>query len=108
MAADMVKEANLDRDACPVLETDLSVLARRGVKDARRLMHDVRQIDPAEVWGRLSRWRRDDPERLLMAVVTLAAYVPEDAAGLLDWTNDLAGGLIALTPQRVPKQRGAA
>ena len=108
---DEVKEANLDRAACPVLTRPATRLARQGIRDAERIAHDVREIDPTEVWGRVYRWIQDDPERLAMAFITAALYVPDDAmAALPEWVTALDGGLMALIPRtRVPHQtRGAA
>lgn len=107
MATTPAKEWTLDRDACPSLETDPLKLAHQGLRDARQIVHDVRQIDPTVVWGRLSRWRQDDPERLLMALVVLAVYVPAEAdTALPAWVQALAGGLTDLQPPpRIPRMR---
>jgi hypothetical protein len=108
---DEAKEASMDRAACPPLLTDPLKLARQSMRDAKQLAHDVREIDPAQVWGRLARWRTEDPERLFMALVTLAVYVPEDATKVLpEWVTALDGGLTALQPApHIPQQaRGTA
>jgi hypothetical protein len=103
---DAVKRAALERAACPVLETDRDLLAERGLKDARKFKVDVREIDPAEPWGRMAKWRNSDPERLFMLAVAIA--VIDDNGELPEWVTNLAGGLTALQPNtRVPRMRGA-
>lgn len=105
-ATDAVKQATLERAACPILETDPDVLADRSVKDARRLVGDVRDIDPDEIWGRIAQWHRSDPERLFAIVVALA--VLDNNQELPEWVTNLAGGLTALQPNtRVPNMRRA-
>lgn len=67
-------------------------LAARGVQDAMRLIADVSEHDPRVVWGRLYRWMRVSPERLVMVCVALAAMVDPDVEprAALAWTDSLA------------------
>jgi hypothetical protein len=62
-----------------------------GQVDAVELASDIREVDPREVWGRLARWARENPNRLYAAVVALAAMVPieEPVSRLLAWTDHL-------------------
>lgn len=83
----------LDLENCPALpRNQRGVLAEQGVRDAMALVGDVREVDPRAVWGRLTRWSRVDPARLVMLVVALAALVdPEVEPGTaLAWTEGLA------------------
>jgi hypothetical protein len=85
----------LDLKSCPDLpRTQRGVLAEQGVRDALTLVGDVREVDPRAVWGRLTRWSRVDPARLVMLVVALAALVdPEvEPRTALAWTDGLAKG----------------
>jgi hypothetical protein len=106
MANDLVKQATLERAACPNLEADPDALADRSFKDARRLRGDVRDIDPDQIWGRIAQWHRSDPERLFAVVVALA--VLDNNQELPAWVTSLAGGLTALQPTtHVPRMRRA-
>lgn len=103
---DAVKQATLERAACPILETNQDLLADRSMRDARRLRGDVRDIDPDQIWGRIAQWHRNDPERLFAVVVALA--VLDNNQEIPAWVAKLAGGLTALQPNtRVPNMRRA-
>lgn len=83
----------LDLESCPAFpRSERGVLAEQGVQDALALVGDVRDVDPRTVWGRLTRWTRSDPARLVMLVVALAALVdPEvEPREALAWTDGLA------------------
>lgn len=66
-------------------------VARTAATDATRLAGDVRELDPRQVWQRLTGWAHTEPERLLAVVVALAAMVDVDrpAGELLAWTHGL-------------------
>jgi hypothetical protein len=105
-----VEEAKAEREACPVLAGCPKAVAKQGKRDARQLATDVREIDPAQVWGRMATWHRNEPERLFMALVVLAVLVPVEAE-VPTWVTKLDGGLAELLPPapRIPSQtRGAA
>jgi hypothetical protein len=61
---------------------------KRAVADAERLAKEVRAADRCEFWGRLTLMTREEPRRLLVQTVTLAAAVPEHerTSRLLAWT----------------------
>jgi hypothetical protein len=105
MTADEAAQAKKDLLACPVLTERPDVLDRQARRDALRLAADVREIDPAELWGRLAWW---DPRRVWAAAILLAATVdPETSQDrALAWCNEF-GGTQALQPY-VRRLRGAA
>ncbi|MEU0468950.1 hypothetical protein ABZ215_33515 [Amycolatopsis sp. NPDC006131] len=108
MAGNPTKDSKDDLAYCPHLPDGRAAAARvsRGIADASDLAIDVRERDLAEVWGRVLRWSEQDPIRLAAAVVTLAAMVPLDQDGLLDWTVN-CGGLAGLQPRPpIPRMRG--
>lgn len=49
-------------------------------KDARALIADVRQLEPAQIWGRINRWAHENPQRVIAAMVSLAAMADLEAA----------------------------
>lgn len=63
----------------------------QAVLDAMDVATDLRDLDPREVWARLRAWMRDEPHRLVAAVVALAAMVPVETpvSELLAWTESL-------------------
>ncbi|PWW50249.1 hypothetical protein [Actinokineospora spheciospongiae] len=77
--------------ACPYIPGDPVELADRAHTDAMDLAADVRELDPRQLWGRLTIWATEDPARLFAATVALAAMVDVDqpAAHLLAWTTHL-------------------
>ena len=82
----------LELEFCPALpRSEHGVLAEQGVRDALALVGDVRDVDPRAVWGRLTRWSRVDPARLVMVCVALAALVDEEVEPrqALAWTDGL-------------------
>ena len=82
----------LELEFCPALpRQERGVLAEQGVRDALALVGDVRDVDPRAVWGRLTRWSRVDPARLVMVTVALAALVDPDVEprAALAWTDGL-------------------
>jgi hypothetical protein len=103
-----VVQARRERAACPVVAGSRDVLARRGINDAQALADDVRQVDPAQVWGRLELWRIEDPQRLIMLTVALAAMLDLDVSPgtALEWCDRLVGA-VALQPV-VREMRSAA
>lgn len=86
--------------ACPDLTGDAGRRAYHGNVDALCLALDVRELDPREVWGRINRWGHTDPQRLLAAVISLAAMVDPDHHQLHQdppWSEPI-GGVAALHP----------
>jgi DNA-binding CsgD family transcriptional regulator len=86
--------------ACPTLQGDAGRRSYQGNLDALSLALDVRDLDPREVWGRINRWGHNDPQRLLAAVVSLAAMVDPDQLKLHEgpaWCDPI-GGVAALHP----------
>lgn len=68
--------------------------------DARQLIADIHEVDPREIWGRLNRWGKENPARLLAAAVHLAAYADVDqvtTGAPPPWTVPM-GGTGALHP----------
>lgn len=68
--------------------------------DARRLVADLRDLDPRAIWGRINRWNDTNPHRVFAALVALAAMVdPADigTTGPPEWTVPF-GGPAALHP----------
>lgn len=83
-------QLNRDRLACRGVPNPTEVAAR-ATYDALNLICDVRDLDPAVIWGRLTRWADLEPDRLKGAVVALAAMGQPDrpAHAALAWTRDL-------------------
>ncbi|WP_410652085.1 hypothetical protein [Amycolatopsis sp. cmx-4-54] len=77
--------------------------AHLATKDALELIVDVRELDVREIWGRLNRWGTETPERLIAALVTVAAMADPDQITTEPpaWTADI-GGMKALHPDYVP------
>ncbi|AUI56754.1 LuxR C-terminal-related transcriptional regulator [Amycolatopsis sp. BJA-103] len=71
----------------------------QGNTDALELITDVRELDVREIWGRLNRWGKETPERLIAAIVSLAAYADPDQITTEppEWTLSI-GGIRALHP----------
>ncbi|WP_116044008.1 hypothetical protein [Amycolatopsis palatopharyngis] len=66
--------ARLERHACPViLRDDANRYAHRAVDDALQLITDVRDLDPRQLLGRLVLWGREEPPRLAIVPLALAA-----------------------------------
>lgn len=87
------QSARRDLAACPaVAPSEVNSIAERAQTDAMDLAMDVRDLDPRVAWGRLVRWGRQDPPRLVAACVALAAMVPVDrpVSELLAWTDWVA------------------
>jgi hypothetical protein len=87
-------EARLHAELAAVPDTsswNRGQVAATGVQDAIQLVTDVRDVDPRAVWGRLTRWARVNPARLVMVTVALAALVdPEvEPRVALAWTDGL-------------------
>src|SRR5690348_3854463 len=85
---------------CPTLTGTARDRARQADRDALRIADDVRQLDPNQVWGAINRLGKEDPERLLATVISLAAMV--DPAAYTDgapptWTEHI-GDTAALHP----------
>lgn len=85
---------------CPDLTGSPTSRAYQGDLDALQVAHDIRELDPREIWGRLNKWGHEDPQRLLAAAVSLAAMVNPDqhAIGVSpQWAQGI-GGTAALHP----------
>ncbi|MFJ1765031.1 helix-turn-helix domain-containing protein [Amycolatopsis sp. NPDC088138] len=86
--------------ACPTLQGDAGRRSYQGNLDALSIAVDVRELDPHEVWGRINRWGHNDPQRLLAALISLAAMVDPDEQQLHQgpaWCEPI-GGVAALHP----------
>jgi hypothetical protein len=98
---DTHRELNEDLRHCPENLTDNAKnRARQADIDARRLIEDIRDLDPRQIWGRLNRYGHTNPQRLLALVVDLATKVDLDVLddeGPAAWTAPI-GGTAALHP----------
>lgn len=85
---------------CPDLTGSAAQRAYQADRDAAQLAADIREVDPREVWGRINRWGKEEPERLLAAVVSLAALADSNDHILgraPAWCREI-GGTAALQP----------
>lgn len=90
-------ELTEDLKHCPVLTGSARQRASQADADARKLIADLRDLDPRAIWGRLNRW---DTHRVFAAVVALAAHadpLPVDSTQPPAWTVPF-GGPAALHP----------
>lgn len=89
-----------DLKHCPDLTGSARQRASQADADARRLIADVRDLDPRAIWGRINRWNTNDPHRVLAALVALATradLADVDNAEPPSWTAPF-GGPAALHP----------
>jgi transposase len=97
----MHREMNEDLKHCPEnLTGDAKSRARQADIDARRLIEDIRDLDPRQIWGRLNRYGHSNPQRLLALAVDLATKVDLavlDEPGPAPWTAPI-GGTAVLHP----------
>lgn len=108
---DTHRERLEDRKHCPQLPGRARQRAYQADVDAVRLAADVRELDPNEIWGRLNRWGKENPERLIAAAVSLAAMVDQEVHTVgqpPEWCRAI-GGTAALHPdyEPVPAQKVA-
>ncbi|GLW91811.1 AsnC family protein [Actinokineospora globicatena] len=102
-----------DTDNCPTIPRDpkaIGGLISTMQMDALDLIVDIREYDPAMLWGRLNRWRTEDPLRLIACTVALAAMCNPDAPArdALAWLDSAQPGadhLRALTPGTPPRNK---
>jgi DNA-binding NarL/FixJ family response regulator len=98
--SDTHHELNEDLKHCPALTGNARQRATQADTDARRLAADIRDLDPRVIWGRINRWNNTNPQRVLAALVSLAAMTDPDHIPRIDppyWTVDI-GGTAALHP----------
>lgn len=82
--------------ACPhITPAQAQQYADRGIDDALDLIVDTHELDPRQVYGRLVKWGRDSPARLVTAALALAAMHDPDTPG-----QQLANNLHATTDPR--------
>lgn len=89
-----------DGSHCPELIGYARQRATQADTDARRLIADIRELDPRVIWGRITRWNETNPHRVIAAIVSLAAMAELDTASSTDpppWTTPI-GGTAALHP----------
>ncbi|MFJ8815464.1 helix-turn-helix domain-containing protein [Amycolatopsis thermoflava] len=81
-------------DACPTdLPGNAGQRAYTAAQDVRQLIHDIHEIDPRQVWGRLNLIGQSDPARLLAIIVEAVARIDPDQAESqqLGWINKHGG-----------------
>lgn len=87
--------ATHDRDAIQAATTvpadRVHDVAEQAHQDAISIVVDVRDTDPRIAWGRLVRWGREEPTRLIACSIAMAAMVDPDrkVSQLLKWTEGL-------------------
>lgn len=107
---DLHREMLEDLRHCPKLTDTADNRARQADYDARRLIADIRDLDPRQIWGRLNKWGQRNPQRLIAAFVSTLAYAdPDDVTTGQPpaWTRNL-GGTAALHPDYVDPRSAPA
>ncbi len=68
-----------------------TAVAERAQLDASDLITEVRDLDPRQLWGRLTIWANENPDRLKAACIALAAWCDPDInpSTAYAWTNTL-------------------
>jgi hypothetical protein len=81
-----VSHQNAEIAACPDIDpADAEDYAQLAVEDALDLIVELRDLDPRQVYGRLVRWGREQPARLVTACFALAAmHHPDTPAAQLE------------------------
>ncbi|MDQ0377920.1 helix-turn-helix transcriptional regulator [Amycolatopsis thermophila] len=80
--------------ACPTdLPGNAVQRAETAAQDVRRLIADLRDIDPRQVWGWLNLIGHDDPSRILAALIEAVARIDPDQpeSQQLAWINQHGG-----------------
>jgi hypothetical protein len=86
-----VTEGRSEAAACPAIgKFEALELGELAAVDALDLIADVHDIDPRQVYGRLTLWARDHPQRLVTAAFALAAFHDPETPGSALERNVLA------------------